>query len=144
LPERSAWLDGKRSGHKLPHIPGHELTGVLVEGGSNVRKWRRGDRVTVPFVWGGGHGAQCLSGNHQVCDYQFQPGFTSWGAFAETVAIDHADMNLVCLPDEIDFVSGASLGCHLVTAFRAVVDQGKLARTNLWRSTDVAAWDFQR
>ena len=38
---------------------------------------------------------QCVSGNHQVCDRQFQPGFSHWGSFAEYVAIDYADVNLV-------------------------------------------------
>ena len=58
--------------------------------------------------------------------FQFQPGFTNWGSFAEYVAIEYADINLVLLPDEIDFVTAASLGCRFVTSFRAVVDQGKV------------------
>ncbi|MBN2773156.1 MAG: zinc-binding dehydrogenase, partial [Prolixibacteraceae bacterium] len=69
---------------------------------------------------------ECLSGNHQVCDFQFQPGFTAWGSFAEFVAVGYADINLVQLPDEIDFVTAASLGCRFITSFRAVVDQGKI------------------
>lgn len=35
-------------------------------------------------------------------------------------------MNLVKLPDEIDFVTAASLGCRFITSFRAVVDQGEV------------------
>jgi len=70
---------------------------------------------------------QCVSGNHQVCDRQFQPGFTHWGSFAEYVAIDYADVNLVRLPDEIDYVTAASLGCRFVTSFRAIVEQGKVS-----------------
>ncbi|MHB1384030.1 MAG: zinc-binding dehydrogenase, partial [Bellilinea sp.] len=62
---------------------------------------------------------------HQVCDHQFQPGFTHWGSFAEYVAIHYADVNLVRLPETVDFTTAASLGCRLVTSFRAVVDQGK-------------------
>jgi alcohol dehydrogenase len=68
---------------------------------------------------------QCHSGNQQVCEAQFQPGFTHWGSFAEYVAIHHADLNLVRLPTTIDFATAASLGCRFVTSFRAVVDQGK-------------------
>lgn len=67
-----------------------------------------------------------MSGNYQVCDRQFQPGFTAWGGFAEYVAIEYADTNLVRLPDEIDFVTASSLGCRFATSFRAVVDQGKV------------------
>jgi alcohol dehydrogenase len=111
----------------LPHVPGHELAGVVKAVGAGIRNWNPGDRVTVPFVGGCGRCAQCASGNQQVCDFQFQPGFTHWGAFAELVEIGYADGNLVGLPEEIDFVTAASLGCRFMTAFRAVVDQGRVA-----------------
>lgn len=112
---------------RLPHVPGHELAGVVEATGKHVVHWKVGDRVTLPFVCGCGNCPQCASGNHQVCDRQFQPGFTHWGSFAEYVAIDYADVNLVQLPDEIDFVTAASLGCRFVTAFRAIVDQGQVS-----------------
>lgn len=115
----------------LPHVPGHELTGSVAAVGTEVSRWRVGDRVTVPFVCGCGSCQQCVSGNHQVCDNQFQPGFTHWGSFAEYVAIDRADINLVSLPNEVDDVTAASLGCRFATSFRAVVDQGR-ARAGEW------------
>ena len=108
-----------------PHVPGHELAGVIAAVGKDVTRWEIGDRVTVPFVGGCGTCAQCASGNQQVCDYQFQPGFTHWGSFAEYVSIHHADTNLVRLPETLDFPAAASLGCRFVTSFRAVIDQGK-------------------
>lgn len=111
----------------LPHVPGHEFAGVVESTGKGVGRWKVGDRVTLPFVCGCGNCPQCSSGNHQVCDHQFQPGFTHWGAFAEYVAVDYADVNLVGLPDEIDFVTAASLGCRFATSFRAMVDQGKVS-----------------
>ena len=80
---------------RLPHVPGHELAGTVAAVGSRVTRWKDGDRVTVPFVAGCGHCFECASGNHQVCENQFQPGFTAWGSFAEYVAIDFADTNLV-------------------------------------------------
>lgn len=108
-----------------PHVPGHELAGVVAAIGKDVTKWKIGDRVTVPFVGGCGACPQCASGNQQVCDQQFQPGFTHWGSFAEYVSIHHANTNLVRLPDTLEFPAAASLGCRFVTSFRAVVDQGK-------------------
>ena len=110
----------------LPHVPGHELAGVVVATGPGVQNWKAGDRVTVPFAVGCGRCAQCLSGQQHICDDYFQPGFTAWGSFAEYVAVPHADANLVCLPDEIDDVAAASLGCRFVTAFRAVAAQGRV------------------
>lgn len=120
------WM-GNDTDIKLPHIPGHEPSGVIEEIGSDVQNWRKGDRVILPFVCGCGVCGQCVSGNQQVCDFQFQPGFTHWGAFAEFVAIDYADTNLVRLPEEIDFVTASSLGCRFITSFRAVADQGKIS-----------------
>ena len=119
------WM-GHDSDIVLPHVPGHELAGTVASVGKNVMRWKVGDRVTVPFVSGCGHCAECNSGNHQVCESQFQPGFTAWGSFAEYVAIDFADTNLVRLPDSMDYATAAGLGCRFVTSFRAVVDQARV------------------
>ena len=81
--------------------------------------------MTVPFVCGCGECPQCQAGHQQVCDHQFQPGFTHWGSFAEFVAIHRADLNLVALPESLAFDTAASLGCRFATSFRAVVDQGR-------------------
>jgi alcohol dehydrogenase len=111
---------------QLPHVPGHEFAGIIKAVGHEVRNWKVGDRVTVPFVSGCGKCPECASGNHQICDDQFQPGFTNWGSFAEFVAIDRADINLLELPEKMNFQTAASLGCRFATSFRAVVDQGKV------------------
>ena len=113
---------------RIPHVPGHELAGVIESVGVEVTRWKPGDRVTLPFVCGCGSCPQCVSGNHQICDHQFQPGFTHWGSFAEYVAIQYADINLVRLPETVDFITAASLGCRFATSFRAVIDQGRIAR----------------
>ncbi len=112
---------------ELPHVPGHELAGTIVATGKGISGFKEGDRVTVPFVSGCGKCAQCASGNQQVCDHQFQPGFTHWGSFAEYVNIHYADTNLVHLPDEVSFETAASLGCRFITSYRAVVHQGKVS-----------------
>lgn len=119
------WM-GHDSDVHLPHVPGHELAGVIAAVGKEVKRWKIGDRVTVPFCGGCGHCEQCATGNQQICDNYFQPGFTAWGSFAEYVAIRYADVNLVRLPDELDFISAALLGCRFITSFRAVVAQGQV------------------
>jgi alcohol dehydrogenase len=121
------WLGHDPDIQRLPHIPGHELAGVVAEIGPEVTRWKPGDRVTVPFVCACGTCPECLGGNQQVCDRQFQPGFTGWGSFAQYVALRYADVNLVRLPDEMDFVTAASLGCRFATSFRAIVAQGRVA-----------------
>ena len=72
----------------LPHVPGHELAGTIQAVGTPGhaladRRSRRRCRSSA----GCGHCFECNSGNHQVCEHQFQPGFTAWGSFAEYVAM---------------------------------------------------------
>ena len=125
---RSDWHGWK--GHDdmiaLPHVPGHEMAGIVVAKGKAVRRFKEGDRVTLPFVNGCGQCPECLTGNHQVCSAQTQPGFTHWGSFAQYVAVFQADVNLVPLPGEINDTTAALLGCRFITSFRAVVDQGRV------------------
>ncbi len=108
----------------LPHVAGHEMAGRIVEVGPEVRGHRVGDLVTVPFCCGCGRCAQCLAGQTQVCDDEVQPGFTQWGSFAELVALPHADVNLVALPEGSDPVEMAALGCRFMTAWAAIVEHG--------------------
>ena len=111
----------------LPHVPGHEFAGVIAALGTEVKGYKIGDRVTTPFIAGCGMCDECHSGNQQVCPSQTQPGFSHWGSFAQYVAVHNADLNLVPLPESIDFCTAASLGCRFATAFRAIVDQGKVS-----------------
>jgi D-arabinose 1-dehydrogenase-like Zn-dependent alcohol dehydrogenase len=120
------WM-GHDPGITLPHVPGHELAGVIEAAGAMVTGHRAGDRVTVPFVCACGRCAACAAGDQQVCEHQTQPGFTHWGSFADYVAIDHADVNLVRLPEHMDVRAAASLGCRFATAFRAVTVHGRVA-----------------
>lgn len=110
----------------LPHIGGHEFAGVVASVGPSVTRFAAGDRVTAPFVNGCGRCEWCRTGQAQVCPDQTQPGFTHAGSFAERVAVRAADLNLVRLPDRIDFISAASLGCRFATAFRAVTEHGRV------------------
>jgi alcohol dehydrogenase len=111
----------------LPHVPGHELAGVVAAAGPDVHAFAIGDRVTVPFCCGCGRCEPCRQGWTQICDVDFQPGFTAWGSFAELVALPRADLNLVRLPESLAFVEAASLGCRFMTAFAAVTEHGRVA-----------------
>ena len=128
------WM-GHDNGITLPHVPGHELSGIVVDVGSGTDESLVGRRVTVPFVLACGTCAMCVQGDQQVCERQYQPGFSGWGSFARYVALPHASGNIVTLPDEISFATAAGLGCRFATAFRAVVHQGKVEE-----GTFVAVW----
>jgi alcohol dehydrogenase len=120
------WM-GHDAGITLPHVPGHELAGVVEAAGPRVTGWRAGDRVTVPFVCACGRCPACAAGEQQVCERQTQPGFTHWGSFAEYVAVDNADVNLVALPEALGFAAAACLGCRFATAYRALTAHGRAA-----------------
>lgn len=79
-----------------------------------------------------------------MCERQTQPGFTHWGSFAQYVALEQADVNLVAVPDEMSFSTAASLGCRFATAFRAVVAQGRVAAGSGSRCTAAGAWASRR
>jgi len=119
------WM-GHDADISLPHVPGHELAGVISAVGGAVTKYSVGDRVTVPFVCGCGECEWCLRGDAQICPTQTQPGFTGFGSFAEYVAIENADFNLIEIPEGVSFAVAAALGCRFATAYRGLVKRAKV------------------
>jgi alcohol dehydrogenase len=109
-----------------PHVGGHEFVGRVEAVGSGVEHLSVGDRVVAPFVCGCGACDPCRAGHPQVCRNQQQPGFTMWGAFAERCRIPYAANNAVVVPDAVDDVSAALVGCRVSTAYRGVVERGRL------------------
>ena len=110
----------------LPQVPGHEFAGVVAAVGPHVTTRRVGERVTAPFVCGCGRCDWCAAGEAQVCPDQSQPGFTQPGSFADLVAVPAADLNVVPLPDDLDFVTAAALGCRFATSYRALTAHGRV------------------
>jgi alcohol dehydrogenase len=125
---RSDWHAWKGHGEwaddqvPLDSVLGHEPAGRIVAVGPEVETFEPGDRVVVPFDLGCGACARCGSGHGNVCRDGHALGFESSapGAFAERVAVPHADHNLQRLPDAVSFVAAASMGCRFATAFHAL------------------------
>jgi alcohol dehydrogenase len=119
---RSDWhaWQGHDSEVRLPHVGGHECAGVVVEVGPDVRRVAVGDRVTLPFCGGCGHCEWCVAGETQLCLNGFLPGFVHWGSLADLIGVQHADLNLIPLPDGLVFTAAAALGCRFMTAWAAV------------------------
>lgn len=110
-----------------PHVGGHEFVGRVVAVGAGVGRVREGDRVVAPFVCGCGSCEPCLLGQQQVCRRQHQPGFTRWGAFATYATVPFADTNAVLVPPEVSDEAAALVGCRVSTAYRGVIERGRLA-----------------
>lgn len=104
----------------LPQIPGHEYCGIVEAAGPLVRNWRRGDRVIAPFILACGACPACAAGQQTTCPTQAVPGFTHPGAFADYLAVPHADANLARLPETMEPALAAALGCRVTTAWHAL------------------------
>jgi len=107
-------------------IIGHEMAGIVEEVGKNIRNFKRGDRVIVPFSGSEGTCRHCMEGNTHLCESNIAPGVAYSGGFGEYVAIPFGDRNLINIPDEVTYLDGAALGCRFMTAYHGVVDQVKV------------------
>jgi propanol-preferring alcohol dehydrogenase len=110
----------------LPLIMGHELGGTVVAVGSGVADVRLGDRVTTPFHESCGRCGYCRAGRSNLCDAMEFLGLTHDGGYAQYATIRNADFNCIKLPDSVDALSAAAIGCRYMTAFHAVTRQGAL------------------
>ncbi|MBU5340575.1 zinc-dependent alcohol dehydrogenase family protein [Caldifermentibacillus hisashii] len=106
---------------ELPIIPGHEMGGVVVEVGKEINNFKSGDRVTTPFHESCAHCSYCLSGRSNLCEHVRVHGMVNDGAYAEYIRIPQGDFNLVHLPDEVDAITAAAIGCRYMTGFHGVV-----------------------
>jgi D-arabinose 1-dehydrogenase-like Zn-dependent alcohol dehydrogenase len=114
------WLD---IGLQLPRVPGHEFGGTVQEVGRDVKNFKPGDRVTIPFHLACGRCDLCSTGHSNIC-YAF--GFIGVhhnGGYGEYSCIPNADANMVALPKGVDAVTAAALGCRFMTAYHGLADQ---------------------
>ncbi len=115
-------MDGS-SGRRIPPIiMGHEAAGVIVEIGSRVEGWEKGDRVTFDSTIYCGRCWHCRRAEVNLCEKRRVLGvscdeYRQHGAFAEYVAVPaHI---LYALPDEVGFEQAAlvetlSIAVHAV------------------------------
>lgn len=127
-----AWTgDWDWVGSKPPRgqILGHEPAGRVVEVGGDVQRVSVGDRVAVPFTLGDGTCEYCRRGMSNVCANLRPLGFAPQvpGAFAERFAVPDADVNAVILPEDLDPVDMAALGCRFTTAFHALAHRADVS-----------------
>lgn len=102
---------------------GHEAIGEVIEVGSEVRNFAKGDRVLIPASIGCGRCKTCLSGHVYLCESypngraygQGDP--TIPGCQAEAVAVSAADNNLFHLPSDLSDGVGIMLTDNIATAW---------------------------
>ncbi len=113
---------------ELPRILGHEFCGSVEEVGKNIKNFKKGDRVIVPFCMGDGASScpECMSGQNHICENLNFVGCFCDGGYGKYVNIINADFNLVPLPESINFSEGSVLGCRFMTSYHGVVSRGKV------------------
>lgn len=103
---------------KLPHIMGHEFSGVVEEVGGSVRGVESGQRVVAHFYIACGKCKYCLDGRENLCGVITRPGFELGGAYAEYVKVPAG--NIVPLDDGISFEEAAVLPDAVATPYHAL------------------------
>jgi propanol-preferring alcohol dehydrogenase len=79
-------VDGDLTKPKLPLVPGHQIVGEVLRGGS---RFPAGDRVGVPWLgWTDGTCRYCLTGRENLCDQARFTGYDLDGGYAELVVAD--------------------------------------------------------
>lgn len=84
-------LHGAVSGIPYPIIPGHEMSGEVVETGSGVKDIAVGDYVTADVVSACGHCYPCSIGRKNVCENIRARGSHMDGCFCEYIVIKAAE-----------------------------------------------------
>ena len=108
----------------LPHVPGHEICGEVVEAGPESG-WQVGDRVVAYHYWSCGRCALCLKGLENLCiNLAGWAGFTHHGGFEEFLAVPA--VRLLRVPDNVPSEHAAPATCASGTAYRAVISRGRV------------------
>ena len=121
------WFDFKPP---LGHVLGHEPSGTVIDVGEDVETVSEGDHIAIPFNFACGRCGQCRNGYENLCANQLGLGFQKGapGAFAEEVPVPNADINAVRLPEGVDPVEVAGMGCRFMTAYRGMAHQADVSR----------------
>jgi len=110
-------------GPVLPLIPGHEVTGRVVEVGPGVVDVAVGDLVGVPWMYSScGQCEWCLVGMETICPTAEATGYTKAGGYAEFMVAPAA--YVARLPEGVDPVAIAPILCAGVTTYRGLKRTG--------------------
>ena len=121
-------VDGELPDPALPLVPGHQIVGTAVGGGS---RFADGERVGVPWLGGTcGHCRFCLSGRENLCDAPTFTGYHRNGGYAEFVTA--AEAYAFPMPGEGSALEAAPLLCAGLIGYRALRIAGEGERIGLY------------
>jgi propanol-preferring alcohol dehydrogenase len=115
----------------LPVVPGHEIVGFVESVGGSVTRFRKGDRVGVPWLgWTCGTCRYCREGRENLCDRARFTGFHRDGGYAEFAVADARYAFL--LPERFGDVAAAPLLCAGMIGYRALRLAGEAERLGIY------------
>jgi threonine dehydrogenase-like Zn-dependent dehydrogenase len=82
-------------------IFGHEFCGIVEEVGANVTRFKRGDRVAIPFNHSCGSCEECQAGQNVCLDLRM-PMLHYMGGFGRYAKVTYAEINLVAWQEAKD------------------------------------------
>ena len=103
---------------KFPHIPVSEGMGTVEQVGKNVTRWKKGDRVLIPFI------PRWESGKITTYNNQDRTGMQLPGTLAEFSI--QPENTLVSAPNNLSDEEAASLSVAGLTAWANLVTQAKI------------------
>ena len=124
-------VDGDLTEPKLPLVPGHEIVGRVAALGSQVERFREGDRVGIPWLgWTCGDCRFCRKGQENLCERAAFTGYTLDGGYADYTLADQR----YCFPIEGDLpdAEAAPLLCAGLIGFRSLRMAGEAERLGLY------------
>jgi len=124
-------VDGELGHPKLPLVPGHEIVGIVVETGSEVDRFKIGDRVGVPWLgWTCGVCDYCQSGRENLCDRAKFTGYQIDGGYAELTVADQR--YCFAIPQEFNDIAAAPLLCAGLIGHRTLRMAGEGERIGIY------------
>src|SRR3954449_13315669 len=109
-------VDGELPRPKLPLVPGHQIVGHVLGGGS---RFEVGERVGVPWLgWTDGTCPYCRSGRENLCDHARFTGYDIDGGYAEYAAAN--ERFCLPLPEGYPDLQAAPLLCAGLIGYRAL------------------------
>ena len=116
------WVRKGLPGVKLPHIPGSDIAGEIVEVGEYVSEFKTGQRVIVAPMHFCNRCAKCVSGLQNQCPEFTVLGNAVDGGDCELIAV--RPVSVIPIPDSLDFNQAASVPLVFLTAWHMLVGNG--------------------
>ncbi|WP_435176069.1 zinc-binding dehydrogenase [Halorussus sp. AFM4] len=108
----------------MPHIPGSDAAGVVLEVGEDVTRFEPGDRVAVSAGVYCGKCEYCRHGEYSMCVNYHIIGEHVRGVHSERAAVP--EDNLVEVPSGVEWETAAAAPLVFQTAWRMLLNRGDL------------------